>query len=181
VYVIDNLTADDVSFFFFLGGFCVWSSVYVLFSFCVLYDFQASLDPWLRCEGHVECEWAQDLNGRQVLFECGHGRYWYLGDQVLTQVQLVDPPAMIPVHPCPSIRLANLLANEEIAHAQVGHVVSGTLGDYLEFVQTQLQGYVAGIPITLVSFFLSKVKLHLILYPHLLCFSFCENICMLQF
>ena len=80
------------------------------------------------------------------------------------------------VHPCLSIQLADLLANEEIARAQVSHVVSGTLGDYFEFVQTQLQGCLAGIPITLVSFFSLKVTLHVILYPLLICF-----ICMLHF
>ena len=99
-----------------------------------------------------------------MLFECGHGRYWYLGDQVLAQVQHVCPPEMIPVHPCTSIRLADLLANEEIAHARVGYVVSRTLRDYLEFVQTQLQGFLAGIPITLVAFFLSEVNLHHVLH-----------------
>ena len=99
-----------------------------------------------------------------MLFECGHGRYWYLGDQVLAQVQHVCPPEMIPVHPCTSIRLADLLANEEIAHARVGYVVPRTLRDYLEFVQTQLQGCLAGIPITSVTFFPPKDNLHLILH-----------------
>ena len=47
-------------------------------------------------------------------------------------------PETILAPPCPSIRLANLLANEEIACAWVGHVVPGTPGDYLEFVQVQL-------------------------------------------
>ncbi|KAL0008442.1 hypothetical protein SO802_009944 [Lithocarpus litseifolius] len=50
--VIDNLTADDLS-----------------------------LDHWLGCEERVECEWAQELNSRQVLFECGHERYWYLEEE----------------------------------------------------------------------------------------------------
>ena len=45
-----------------------------------------SLDPWLGCKKYAECEWAQELNGCQVLFECDHGRYWYLGDRVLPQV-----------------------------------------------------------------------------------------------
>ncbi|KAL0004606.1 hypothetical protein SO802_012167, partial [Lithocarpus litseifolius] len=40
-------------------------------------------NPWLGCEEHVMCAWAQELNSRQVLFKCGHGRYWYLGDRVL--------------------------------------------------------------------------------------------------
>ena len=112
--------------------------IWFFFSFWVLCDFQMSLDPWLGCEEFVECEWAQELNGRQVLFEFGHGRYWYLGDRVLPQVQHVYPPATILIPPCPSIWLADLLANEEIARARVGHVVSGKPGDYLEFVQTQL-------------------------------------------
>ena len=43
------------------------------------------------------------------------------------------PPATISVPPCPSIQLADFLANEEIARARVSHVVSGTLGHYLEF------------------------------------------------
>ncbi|KAL0004483.1 hypothetical protein SO802_012044 [Lithocarpus litseifolius] len=44
-----------------------------------------SLDPWLGCEEYAECEWAQEMNGHQILFECGHGRYWYLGDRVFAQ------------------------------------------------------------------------------------------------
>ena len=48
------------------------------------------------------------------------------------------PPTTILIPPCPSIWLADLLANEEIARTRVGHVVSGTAGDYIEFVQTQL-------------------------------------------
>lgn len=74
---------------------------------------------------------------------------------MLAQVQHVYHPATIPVHPYPSIRLANLLANEEIACTRVVHTVSGTLRDYLQFVQTQLQGCLAGILVTSVSFFLS--------------------------
>ena len=62
--------------FFLCVGFCVWLWFGFL-SFWVLCNFQMSLDPWLGCEEHVECEWAQELNGRQVLFKCGNGRYWY--------------------------------------------------------------------------------------------------------
>jgi len=58
-----------------------------------------SLNPWAGCEGYVECEWALELNGRQVLFECGHGRYWYLDDRVLPQVQHEYPPTKIPIPP----------------------------------------------------------------------------------
>ena len=96
-------------FFFF---FCLC----YFFSFQVLCDFQMSLDPWLGCEEHAECAWAQELNGYQVLFECGHGRFWFLGDRVRPQVQHVYPPKTIPAYPCPSIWLVDLLANEEIAH-----------------------------------------------------------------
>ena len=45
--------------------------------------FQMCLNPWVRCEEYDGCERALELNSRQVLFECGHGRYWYLGDRVL--------------------------------------------------------------------------------------------------
>ena len=81
------------------------------------------------------------------MFEYGHGRYWYLGDRVLPQVQHVYPPTTILALPCPSIRLVDHLANEEIARAQIGHVVSRILGNYFEFIQTQLQGSLAGIPV----------------------------------
>ena len=54
--VIDNLTTDDVSFFFFL--LCGLASFHSMF-FC---DFQMYLKPWLRCEEHAECAWAQKLN-----------------------------------------------------------------------------------------------------------------------
>ena len=123
-----------------------------------------SLDPWLGCEECAECEWAQELSSYQVLFECGHRRYWYLGDWVLTQVQHVYPLATIPNQSCPSIWLVDFLANEEIARDWVGHIVSGTLGNYHEFVQTQLQGCLAGILVTSVTFFVPKVNLHVILH-----------------
>ena len=42
-----------------------------------------SLNPWVGCKEYDECEWALELNSYQILFECGHVRYWYLGDQVL--------------------------------------------------------------------------------------------------
>ena len=41
------------------------------------------LNPWHGCEEYAGCEWAIELNSRQALFECGHGRFWYLGDHVL--------------------------------------------------------------------------------------------------
>ena len=87
--VIDNLTIDDVSsFFFFLFkslalGYDLVSSLFE-FHFVI---FQMNLNPWAGCEGYAECERALELNDCQVLFECGHGKYWYLGDRVLSQVE----------------------------------------------------------------------------------------------
>ena len=79
--VIDNLTADDVSysssFFWNLWHLAMVQSLLILSSFVI---FQMDLNPWAGCEGYTECERALELNGFQVLFECGHGRYWYLGD-----------------------------------------------------------------------------------------------------
>ena len=98
--------------------------------------------------------------------------YWYLGDRVLLQVQHVYLLTTILVPPCPSIRLADLLSNEDIARARIGHVVSGTLGIYFDFIQTQLQGCLAGIFLTSVSLFPSEVKLHFILYAHFPYFHF---------
>ena len=126
-----------------------------------------SLNPWLGCEEHVKCAWAQELNGHQVLFECGHGRYWYLGDRVLAQVQHMHPPKMILAHPCHSIRLADLLTNEEIAHAWIGGIVPGTSGDYLELFQAYLRGCLIDISGASVSFFLFQINLHHDLHYHL--------------
>ena len=77
--------------------------------------FQMDLNPWAGCEGYAECEWALELNGHQVLFECGHGRHWYLGDRVLPQVEHEYPPTTIPTLPCHTVLLADFLANKEIA------------------------------------------------------------------
>ena len=65
------------------------------------------------------------------------------------------PPTTIPVPLCPSIQLANLLTDEEIARAHVGFVVSGVAGTYSEFIRTRLQGYLADISVFL---FPSEVK-----------------------
>ena len=92
--------------------------------------FQMCLNPWVGCEEYVECEQALELNSHQVLFDCRHGRYWYLGDHVLHQVQHVYPLTTILIPPCPSIQLANLLTNEEITWAHVSLVVSGVAGTY---------------------------------------------------
>ena len=65
--------------------------------------FQMKLNPWVGFEGYAEYEWALELNSCQVLFECGYGKYWYLGDRVLPQVEHVYPPATILAHPCHTI------------------------------------------------------------------------------
>ena len=77
--------------------------------------FQMKLNPLVRFEGYAEYEWALELNSRQVLFECGHEKYWYLSDRVLPQVEHVYPFATIPAHPCRTIQLPDFLADEEIA------------------------------------------------------------------
>ena len=118
--------------------------------------FHICLNPWVGCEEYVECERFLELSRRQVLFNCGHGRYCYLGDRVLPQVQHVYPPITIMVAPCPSIQLADLLTNEEITQACVGLEVSRVAGTYSKFIRTHLQGCLTGISIFL---FLSEVKL----------------------
>ena len=50
-----------------------------------------------------------------MLFKCGHGRYLYLGDRMLPQIEHKYPPAIILIHPCHTIRLVDFLADEEIA------------------------------------------------------------------
>ena len=96
------------------------------------------LDPWVGCKGYVEYAWALELNECQVLFECGHGRYWYLGNWGLPHVHHVYPPEVILIHPSPSVRLASLLIDEEVANARVGHTNPRILEDYLEFVKAHL-------------------------------------------
>ena len=118
--------------------------------------FQMNLNPWAGCEGYVECERAIELNGCKVLFECGHGKYWYLGDRMLPQVEHVYPPTTIPSPPCHTVWLADLLTNEEIAHARDGYIVVGVEGNYFEFVWDHLQGCLVGRTVFL---FLSKIKL----------------------
>ena len=68
------------------------------------------------------------------MFECGHGKYWYLGDRVLPQVEHKYPPTTIPTPPCHTIRLADFLADEEITRARDGYIVAGVEGNYSEFI-----------------------------------------------
>ncbi|KAK9984535.1 hypothetical protein SO802_034060 [Lithocarpus litseifolius] len=74
-----------------------------------------NLNPWVGCEEYAEYEQALELNGHQVLFECEHGKYWYLDDWVLPQVELVYPPTIIPTPPCRTVRFADFLVDKEIA------------------------------------------------------------------
>ena len=117
--------------------------------------FQMLLNPWVGCEEYAECEQALAPNGRQVLFKCGHGRYWYLGDWVLSQVEHEYPSTIIPTPPCATVRLADLLIDEEIARTCDGYKVAGVEGDYSEFIRLHLQGCLVGRTVLL---FPSKVK-----------------------
>ena len=88
-------------------------------------------------------------------------------------------PTTIPVPYCPSIWLADLLTNEKIARARVGHVASGVPGTYFEFIQTQLQGCLVSISVTLVFPSLLKSNFHLVCSFSI--FMLGDNICMLAF
>ena len=133
--VIDNLTTDGVSssfsFFWNLWHLVMVQSILTLSSFVTV---QMDLNSWARCEGYAECEQALELNGCQVLFECGHGKYWYLGDRVLPQVEHKYPPTTIPTPPCHTIQLADFLADEKITRAHDGYIVAGVEGNYSEFI-----------------------------------------------
>ena len=82
----------------------------------------------------------------------------------------MHPPEMIPAHPCHSILLADLLANEEIACSD-WRIVLGIPGDYLEFVQAHLQGCLTNISGASMNFFLFQINLHHDSHHHL-SFSF---------
>ena len=133
--MIDNLTTDDVSssssFFWNPWHLAMVQSLLIMDSFVT---FQMDLYPWVGCEGYVECEQALELNGSQVLFECGHGRYWYLGDRVLPHVEHEYPPTTIPTPPCHIVWLADFLADEEIGQAHDGYIVAGVKGNYSKFI-----------------------------------------------
>ena len=161
--VIDNLTVDDVrsssSFFWNLWHLAMVQSLLILSSFVT---FQMDLNPWAGCEGYAKCEKALEPNGRQVLFECGHGTYWYLGNQVLPQVEHEYPPTTIPTPPCHTVRLADFLADEEIARARNGYIVAGVEGKYSELIRLHLQGCLVG---RMVLFFPSIVKFLILQIP----------------
>ena len=103
------------------------------------------------------------MNSCQVLFECGHGKYWYLGDLVLPEVEHVYPPATIPAHPCHTIWLANFLVDKEIAQAYDGYIIIGAERNYSEFIQDHLQGCLVGRTIFP---FPAKIKVLPIPFPY---------------
>ena len=75
---------------------------------------------------------------------------------MLPQVEHEYPPTTIPTPPCHIVRLANFLANEEIAQARDGYIVAGVEGNYSQFIRLHLQGCLVGI---MVFLFPSKVKI----------------------
>ena len=82
---------------------------------------------------------------------------------MLPQVEHMYPLARIPTHPCHTICLANLLANEEIARARDGYIVIGVEGNYSEFIWDHLQGCLVG---KTVFSFLAKIKVLPIPFPY---------------
>ena len=85
------------------------------------------------------------------------------------------PLTTIPTPPCHTVRLADFLADEEIARAH-GYIVAGVEGNYSEFVQDHLQGCLVG---RMVFLFPSKIKL--LFYKFLFIFLLGNNTCMLDF
>ena len=75
---------------------------------------------------------------------------------MLPQVEHVYPPTTIPTPSCHIVRLADFLADEEIAWAHDGYIIEGVEGNYSEFVWDHLQGCLVGRTVFL---FLSKIKL----------------------
>ena len=82
---------------------------------------------------------------------------------MLPQVEHVYPPTTIPAHPCHTIRLADLLADEKIARAHDGYIVIGAKGNYSEFIRDHLQGCLVG---KTVFSFLAKIKVLPIPFPY---------------
>ena len=147
-------------------------SLLILSSFVT---FQMDLNPWDGYVGYAEYERALELNGRQVLFECGHGRYWYLGDQVLSQVEHKYPPTIVPNPLCHTVQLADFLVGEEIARAHNSYIIARVEGNYSKFIRFHLQGCLVGRTIFL---FPSEVKF--LLCPLFFIFLLGNKICMLD-
>ena len=85
----------------------------------------------------------------------GHGSYWYLGGQVLPQVEHEYYPTTIPTPPYRTVQLADFLVDEEISRARDGYIVARVEGNYSELLRLHLQGCLVG---RTVLFFPSKVK-----------------------
>ena len=60
------------------------------------------------------------------------------------KLNMVYPSSTILTPSCLIVRLAELLADEEIAWARDGYIVAGVEGNYSEFVQDHLQGCLVG-------------------------------------
>ena len=80
----------------------------------------------------------------------------------VAQVEHEYPPTTIPTPPCHTVRLADFLADEEIARARNGYIVAGVEGNYFEFIRLHLQSCLVG---RTVLFFLSKVKFMILQIP----------------
>ena len=91
-----------------------------------------NLNPQAGCEGYVECEWALELNGHQVLFECEHGKYQYLGDRVSPQVEHVYPPITTPTSPCHTVGWLNFWLMKRL----LGLVMATLLQEQKEIILT---------------------------------------------
>ena len=95
---------------------------------------------------------------------------------MLPQVEHVYPPTTVPTPSCHIVRLADFLADEEIAWARDGYIVVGVKGNYSEFVQDHLQGCLVGRTI-----FLPPSEIKLLFYKFLFIFLLGNNTCMLYF
>ena len=74
---------------------------------------------------------------------------------MLPQVEHVYPPTTIPTPPCRTVRLADFLADEEIARAHDDYIVAKVEGNYSNFVRDHLQGCLVGKTVFLFPF---KIK-----------------------
>ncbi|XP_030945395.1 uncharacterized protein LOC115969900 [Quercus lobata] len=103
-----------------------------------LTETNMNLDPWQVVTISNKYS-GLTLNRRKILFECPLGRYWYLGDRVLAQVDHKYPP-LLPQDPPDSMRKGGLLEGDDLKAALAGSDAMGVAGDYGEFVQRRLQG-----------------------------------------
>ena len=134
-----------MSSFFFFGFLFVISLCFGLLFFffflvdeLVLFILQMNLDPWQAVPISNKYS-GLTLNRRKILFECPLGRYWYLGDRVLAQVDHKYPP-LLPQDPPDSMRKGGLLEGDDLKAALAGSDATGVAGDYGEFVRRRLQG-----------------------------------------